>query len=310
LGRLDEAAAAYEECVKLNEESKDERSAAIAKLQLGTVRLEQGRYSEALSAYEEARKTFESLGEPRTVATVLHQMGIVHRRTRQYEQAERAYRESLAIEVQQQNLEGEADSIGELGVLYDVMGRVEEAVRCHRQSADIWVRLQNQRKEGMARYNLAYTLLGLGRHDEARTELLRAIECDAPYGHVVEPWKTWNILNRLETDTGNAEAAARARRRAFESYLSYRRAGGYGRTTAAKLCAAAAEAIAAGDTSEIEQDLSQPLGEDTTSWARAMFPKVLAVLRGERDPALADDPALDYDDAVELTLLLEAVAKR
>jgi hypothetical protein len=39
-----------------------------------------------------------------------------------------------------------------------------------------------------------------------------------------------------------------------------------------------------------------------------MIPKLLAVLRGERDPALADDPELDFDDAVELQLLLEALA--
>jgi hypothetical protein len=32
---------------------------------------------------------------------------------------------------------------------------------------------------------------------------------------------------------------------------------------------------------------------------------ILAILDGSRDPALAADPALDYDDAVELTLLLE-----
>jgi hypothetical protein len=32
-----------------------------------------------------------------------------------------------------------------------------------------------------------------------------------------------------------------------------------------------------------------------------------AILAGERSLALADDPALDYDDAVELRLLLEAL---
>jgi len=32
---------------------------------------------------------------------------------------------------------------------------------------------------------------------------------------------------------------------------------------------------------------------------------LLAILDGSRDPALATDPALDYDDAAELTLLLE-----
>ena len=110
----------------------------------------------------------------------------------------------------------------------------------------------------------------------------------------------------MESATGNAEAA-RARQRAVESYLAYRREGGYGTTPSARLCEAAAGAIAAADTSELEQFLSQPLDEDTQPWVRAVFPKVLAVLRGERDPALAADPALDYDDAAELMLLLEAL---
>ena len=104
-----------------------------------------------------------------------------------------------------------------------------------------------------------------------------------------------------------AEAAARARQLAFESYLSYRREGGYGTTPSARLCAAAAEAIRAGDTSEIEQYLSQSLDEDIPPWAEIMFPTLLAILRGERDPALAADPELDYASAAELLLLLEAL---
>ena len=36
-----------------------------------------------------------------------------------------------------------------------------------------------------------------------------------------------------------------------------------------------------------------------------MAPKLQAILRGERDSKLADDPNLDYDDAMELQLLLE-----
>jgi tetratricopeptide (TPR) repeat protein len=187
------------------------------------------------------------------------------------------------------------------------MGRQEESVRFLRQAADIYVGLQDQRDEGLARRNLANMLLALGRHDEARVELLRAIECDEPYGHAAEPWKTWKNLSRLESATGDAEAAARARQRAVESYLSYRREGGYGTTPSARLCAETAGAIAAGDTSELDQYLSQPLGEDEQPWVRVVFPKVLAVLRGERDPALAADPELDYDDAAELLLLLEAL---
>jgi hypothetical protein len=38
-----------------------------------------------------------------------------------------------------------------------------------------------------------------------------------------------------------------------------------------------------------------------------MIPKLQAILRGARDGALADDAALDFDDAAELLLLLERV---
>lgn len=307
LGRLDEAAEAYKEGVRCTEELGDQRAVAVGKVQLGSVLLNQGRYAEALAAYEEALETFETLREPRSVATVWHQLGMVHRMAGQHEQAERAYRQSMAIEVQQQNAAGEADSLIELGTLYDAMGRSEEAVRCYRQAADIYVRLQDQRDEGLVRSNLADTLVRLGRHDEARAEVLRAIECAEPYGHVAEPWKSWDILDRLEVATGDAEAAARARRRAFESYLAYRREGGYAKTPAARICAAAAAAIEAGDTSELEAYLSRPLGEGAQTWARALFPKLLAVLGGERDPAVATDPELGYYAAVELLLLLEAL---
>ena len=40
-------------------------------------------------------------------------------------------------------------------------------------------------------------------------------------------------------------------------------------------------------------------------YLRALAPHLLAFLDGSRDLALANDPALDYDDAAELILLLE-----
>lgn len=307
LGRLDEAAAVYEQCVEHDEESGDQRGVAVAKVQLGTVRLWQGRYAEALAGYEEARRTFKSLGDLRTVAIAWHQIGMAHRQAGQHELSERAYRQSLALSVQQKDSAGEATSLSELGALYHVMGRPEEAVKFYRQAASIFVRLQARMGEGKNCVNLATTLLGLQRHEEARRELLRALECFEPYGHAAQSWRAWDLLRQLELATGDAEAATRARQRAFESYFSYRKEGGYGTTPSARLCAAAAGAIAAGDISELEQYLSQPLDKDTPPWARAVFPKLLAVLRGERDPAPAADPELEYDDAVELLLLLESL---
>ena len=71
-----------------------------------------------------------------------------------------------------------------------------------------------------------------------------------------------------------------------------------------------AQAIAQGDTTDVEQFIAQCSGADADSWARAMIPKVQAILHGERNPALADDLNLHYDDAVELQLFLEALGAK
>ena len=231
----------------------------------------------------------------------------------QLDRAESAYRQSLAISIREKDLAGEARSLGELGNLYNRWGRLEEAVQCYRQAADIYVRLQDGANEGRARGNLAGTLIKLGRYDEARTDLLRAVDCDKPYGHAAEPWKTWALLHNLEQAVGHPQAAAEARQRAIESYLSYRRDGGQSGQPGAQACAAVADAIQSGNRSkmaELTRKLTAVLeGSSGTvpPWAKAMFPKLQAILAGSRGPALADDPALDFDDAAELRLLLESL---
>ena len=305
LGRWDEAATAYEEAINRDEKHHSMRDVAVGKGQLGSVRLLQERYNEALEIYNEALGIFESLGEPGSVATIWHQIGMVHRYAGQFRQAERSYRQSLAIKVQQKNLVGEANSLTELGSVYFMMDRLEEAVKCYQQAADTYTKLRDQMHEGIVRNNLASALILLQRYDEARLELWRAVECKKPYGNSAELWKTWDIFCDLEQAIGNPQAAAQARQQAIESYLTYRRAGGQSMTTAAEFCAMAEQAIKQGDTTEVEQQLTQFLEEDIPLSARVMIAKLQAILRGERNPALADDPKLIYDNAVELQLLLE-----
>ena len=295
LGRLDEAAAAYEDAIHRYEQHDDRRSIAVGKGQLGAVRMLQQRYEEALAAYQEALKLFDALGEPGSVAVAWHQIGMVYGDAQQFEQAEWAYRQSLAIKVQQQNRAGEANSLHELGSLYDAMGRPEEAVAFYRQAADLFVTLGDLMHEGFARNNLAATLMTLQRYDDARQELQRAIECNKPFGHAAEPWKTWALLHDLEQATGNASAAADAWQQAVQCYLAYRRAGGENHAPGARLCAQIAHAIRQGDTTEVTQFLAQAAAAaDTPAWLKAMLPKLQAILHGDRDPALATDLALDY----------------
>lgn len=305
LGRLDEASAAYEEAIRRDEARGDKRGVAVDKGQLAVVKRMQKQYGEALEIYDEARRIFEALGEPMTVATVWHQMGVVYRSAGQLEQAERAYRQSLAIKVQQKNLAGEATTLGELGILYALWKRLEDAVKCHKQAADIYAKLKAQRDEGLVRNNLAFTLIQMKRYDEARHEILRALECKERYGYAAQPWTTWNLLHNLELASGKPEAAALARQKAIESYLSYRRAGGQNMSPGARFCAAARQATERKGATELGQYFTSLLTEEAPAWGKALLPKLLAILRGERDPALCDDPELDYDDAVELRLLLE-----
>lgn len=167
------------------------------------------------------------------------------------------------------------------------------------------VQLQNQRQEGSARNNLADTLIKLQRYDEARRELLRAIECKQPYGHAAVLWKTWAILCNLEQAIGQPQAAAEARTKARQSFLAYRRDGGESYEWGAQVCAATAQAIAAGQPDALAQQLTEMLATDDHPRAKALLPHLLAILGGAREAARADDPALNYQDAVELQLLLE-----
>lgn len=310
LGRYDEAAAAYEAGIRRAEASGDRRTVAAGKFQLGTVRMLQKRYAEALERYAEARETSAALGEPGTVATIWHQIGIVHKETGQFDQAEHAYRQSLALEVQQKNRAGEAASLGELGNLYDQMGRLEEAATFHRQAAEIYAKLPDLRSEGFVRNNLAGTLIKLQRYDEARRELRRALECKKPLGHAAQLWVTWDILHNLEQATGHAQAAAEAREQAVAAYLAYRRAGGESQSNTAPLFALVAQALQDGSPDALTAaaaQLAARVRPNNPAWYTALLDKLHIILRGDRDPALAADPALDYDDAVELQLLLEGL---
>jgi tetratricopeptide (TPR) repeat protein len=304
LGRFDDADAAYQEAIRCNEKLENQRGVAISKGQLGTVRLLQERYDEALEIYTEVRDIFASLEETKSVGILWHQIGMAHRSIGQYEQAERAYRQSLVINVQQKNRAGEASSLGELGNLYYVMGRLDEAVQCYRQAAVIRVELQAQRSEGLVRSNLANTLIKLQRYDEARQELLRSIECNKPYGHVAQPWLTWSILYDLEHAIGDVEAAAQAWQQAIESYLDYRRAGGEGMTRGAHLCGMVVQALKQGETTEVDQHLTQLMEDDVPLSIEVLISRLQDILRGERNLALAVDPNLHYQDAAELQLLL------
>ncbi|MBF0162851.1 MAG: tetratricopeptide repeat protein [Magnetococcales bacterium] len=305
-GKLEEAARCYEQAADESKQEGNLRDVAASKGQLGTVRMHQRRYPEALAAHQEARALFTRLQEPASLATSWHQMGMVYEKMHAWEEAEAACRESLQIETTLNDTAGMASTLCQLGNLFDAQGRWEEAVVHYRQAADRYVRLQDQAGEGLVRNNLAGTLVKLGRLEEARQEIQRAIKCREPSGHAAELWKSYNILAAIETADGQPVAAAQARLQARKLFAQYRRDGGENHNPGAKWCQAVANAIAQGNGPQAQAQLGQVAKDpQQPAWAKTLSAVLLAILSGQRQPALADTPGLDYDDAVEVELLLE-----
>ncbi len=308
LGQLERAKETYQECLKHAQKGSDMRSVALIKMDLGRIFQRQQRYHEALAKYSDALEAFEKLKDLRSVADTWLEIGIAHTDAGQFEQAEQPYRQALAISVQQKDRPREAGSLNELGLLYGLMNRREEAVSFCRQSAGIRAELKDFFSEGRARGNIAETLFKLGRYDEARQELQRAIECGRPYGHNAELWMYLDILHDVELASGNAQAAMQAREQAIGCFLAFRKDGGESSNPSVRLCKTVAEVIRAHFPSAIEPLIAR-VAEDVNTPARSriLHIKLQAILHGERDPALVDDPELYYQDAVELLLLLEAL---
>jgi tetratricopeptide (TPR) repeat protein len=308
IGRLNVAAELYQQAINLSEKQGDKRCVAVGKVQLATVRLYQKDYKIALSAFSEAKDLFGQLNELQTVATTWHQIGMVYKAMQVFEQAENAYRESLKINSELSDKAGIANGLNELGNIYNMCGKLEPSVVFYRQAADNYTQLGDKRGEGVVRSNIADSLIKLQRYDESRIECQRAIECKKALGYHALPWQTWMILHNLEQASDNPTAAHAAKQQAILSYLAYRRDGGENmdRPHLPQLCQAVLQAIRDNNSTAVLKDLRglQDLA-GLDDYLKPVIPKLIAILQGDRDPSIVDDPELDYNSAAELLLLLE-----
>ena len=248
------------------------------------------------------------MGEPLVVAGIWHQIGMVYKNAGDYSAAEQAYQNALQIQRRLEDRSAQADSLGELGTLYRRMDHHEEAVRFYREAAVIYAEQKHLAREGATHSNAALALLALQRYNEARTELERAIKCDAPFGHASEPWKTFNILHDLERAVGNETAALAARQQAIGAYLAYRRDSGESTDWGGQVVASVAQALVAGQNEAVAVEVAELLNAPKIlDFRKPLLQTLQRIVSGERDPALADTSDLIYMDAVELRLLLETL---
>ncbi|MGZ4854013.1 MAG: TIR domain-containing protein [Candidatus Angelobacter sp.] len=308
LGQDTLAEKAYTQALSRAEQLRNLRDIEIGKYFLGEVWLKQQDYPKALAAFEQARDAFSDMGYPGNVADAWHHIGRVYQETDEFEKAEHAYSQSLRINEQLGDIGAQANTLNELGTINisDCLGSLENGAGYFQQAAHKFKHICDLANEGICRRNLAETLLRLKRYSEARTECLNAIALQEKYGHDVVPWVTWGLLSSIETADGQTLAASQARQKALELFLLFRRTGGEYLTISAVICTAMAEKLAA-DQVDVAAALLREF--QNSPELPADFPPLLdaldAIIAGQRDPALADNPALTFDQAAEIILLLE-----
>lgn len=308
LARPDAAEAAYRRAVDQAEDAGDRAQAAEVRTQLGALYFAQGRTDEALAELDAARRTLAALDEPRAVAGIWHQIASVHQTAGRMADAERALRRAIAQELGLGDRAAAAGTLTRIGELHAACGFHERALEAYRGAAEHFAELGDLAKEGIARSQMADKLIRLGRYDEARRELERTIECDAPFGHEAEPWRTFSLLSRLEGMAGDRKAMIAARERAVDAYLRYRRDGGASQVGHGPIFEEVSRAVLDGEAAEVTAKIDSMLRRrDLPAPLRALIPALEAVLAGSRDPALAADPGLYYRDAAELLLLFETL---
>ncbi|HEY1302061.1 MAG TPA: TIR domain-containing protein [Vicinamibacterales bacterium] len=307
LGRLEEAAGLYEQGISELVALHDERTAAVAAAEFGGVRRQQRRFTAALAAFETARDFFTRVNEPASVANAYGEIARTYRAMERFSDAEETYRKALEIRVRVGDRTGEAAALSELASLYsDHLNRPEDAVAFDRRAAETFARLGDQKREALVRNNLAATLLEIGRYDEARPEVERAIECKKLFGPDLRPWTSWDILSLIEVRGGNNSAAASARLMALDVYLAYRRGGGEDNQGPGRLTAEVTRQIQTGGLSAARTFLEQLAADPSSNSDLKSFIGVLEeILDGKGDPATLRTLEMGYAAAVEAILLLE-----
>ena len=307
LGRYEEAAAAYQESIHLDEIREDERDVAVGKGQLGNVRLDQRRYDEAFEAFAEARRIFCRLNEPGHIAGSWFQIGRVHQEVGQPKEAEEAFNQALAIRRRIGDHAGQAMTLGQLGNLYYDLNRLELALGFYQRAQKIFCDLGDTNHEASILNNQAEVLRQLQRFEEARVAIIKAIQCKDAYGYAAAPWESWMILADIESMAGNLYASAKAQQQAKTVFLEYRRDGGENLSDCGQLANAIRHLITSGNMAEVTSLLKEVTA--MPRWVRwnPFLTALHSITIGDRDRSLAEDPCLTFDQAGELLLLIEAL---
>ncbi len=308
LGKLDQTAKTYQKAISYNEILDDKRGVAKGKIRLAMVYQNQKNYTKALQIYHEVLILFQKLDKTSAIAAIYRQIGMVYHQQSFFYKAEATFSLSLSMVSRKGSSLNEAYLLRELGHLYKTWGRPEQAISYYHQAKEITIQLGHLHLEGEIRANIAVCLTTLKRLGDARREIIRAIECNESFSHAAKPWVSWDILYHLEKVIGNQTRCKQALKKAVSSYLTYRRNGGENHSNSNRLALKLLKAIHNNDTKEVKQTIKHNLAKKSWQKHKVYLHNLLAILYGDRSPALAEHDGMSYQQIV-VKLLLEQLFK-
>jgi tetratricopeptide (TPR) repeat protein len=123
------------------EQASDERTRALAILNLGIIEQGQGNYDKALSMYEESRKIAMRIGDVAGVSNSYLHIGNTYYLRGKYDKALSMYEESRKIAVRIEDMAGVSKSYHQIGMIYQKRGEYDKAFSKYEESRKIKERI-------------------------------------------------------------------------------------------------------------------------------------------------------------------------
>jgi len=173
LGESEQAAAAYERCVRLARDVGDAGDEATARLWLGGLQLETGKIDQALANLQEAARLFHQQSDPTNEAQALMSVGRAYSKMGELDQAVAVEDEALEKlgQLKDKTLKDKtliASTLSQLGDTYREAGQSEQAVSYYRRALDFFRRHKAVDYEAATSNQLGLAYLQLKMYEEAK----------------------------------------------------------------------------------------------------------------------------------------------
>jgi len=196
------------------------------------------------------------------------------------------------------------------GIEWLRQGDYERAEADFRKALALSVKIGDLFEQGKSLRNLGEALNSLGHSANAERCIRRAIQIEVERGDLEKQAKGYWHMENLKRDGGDLEGAKKERQRAIDTYLEKIRLRAEDEGKIRSVHQVVRDAIMHDDPTEAEQVLSAKIQDsNATQHHKTLAKKLQAILRGERDPGVVEDPALPYFEVAELRLLLEYLAE-